>query len=511
MKSSSRRPAVVAAACAIALGAAGIAYAVLTIATTRLVTNTTGGKNQNPAITSNGGLIVFTSNVDHFHNAGTIFTPDGAFDFNAAGNDFTPLGATHPNPSCTNCDNLNQATGNLYLWRQKKVGKTVPANSVTQLTFSTSGGFAANQNPDINQPGKFVAWDSDQDHIGSNPDGNREIFLLELKTNTITQITDTTSGGETANRSANLSDNGLVLVFDSSRDFSTASCTLGDGVTACANADGNSEIMVLDRKAGTFTQVTSTTGNGTNANQRARVSNDGRFVAFQSTRDFSGTLPGGTVCTLLDGVSPCGNTNLNGQIMLFDRKHNTLTQVTNTTASGACSGDTPSERIEISRGGKFISFQSTCEAELNPTGCGSCDGNDEVFLADIVKKKLDQLTISNGGFNHVPRVSGNGGWVVFESSRSYKGFNPTHARTIYMLKRNPAKAPAGQTGPGQLIEDSGSTLTQNDKAQVVTTSITGGFNSTIEGFGVSTSGKFITFDNQKAVGNQEIWFIDRTK
>src|SRR5262249_11493647 len=122
-----------------------------------------------------------------------------------------------------------------------------------------------------------------------------------------------------------------------------------------------------------------------------------------------------------------------------------------------------------------------------------------------------QLTISNGGFNRVPRVSGSGGFVVLESSHSYKGFNPGHNRTIYVLKKNLGRAPNGFTGPGQLIEDRGASLQQNKRALVVTTSITGGFNSTIEGFGVSTSGKFITFDNAKAVGNQEIWFIDRTK
>jgi len=492
------------------LFAPGLVTAFVTIASSKLVTNTTGGKNQNPAIDQSGKVIVFTSNTDHRRATGTIFDPPAAFDFNGAGNGFTPPVAADPNPSCTNCVDANLNSGNLFLWRLAKKGSS-PANSVRQLTFSASGDFASNQAPDISQRGNFVGWDSDRDHVAGNADGNREIFLLEVATGAIAQVTTTTGGSDAANRGASLSDDGKLLAFDSSRDLAGPACALGDGVSPCANADGNAEVVVYDRVAGRFVQVTSTSGGTGNANRRARISNDGRYVGFQSNRDFGGALPGGASCAQLDGVSPCGNADGNGEIVLFDRKENRFTQITNTVSGGGCSGTDPNERVELNKQGKLVSFQSKCEAQLNPTGCGDCDGNDEVFVADIGKKGLQQLTISKGGFNRVPRISGQGSWLVFESSRNYKGLNPSHGRAIYFLRRKSGKAPAGQTGPGQLIEDSTSPLAQNAKTEAVIASVTNGFNSTIEQFGLSGNGRFVTFDNQKSVGNQEIWRVDRNK
>ena len=111
----------------------------------------------------------------------------------------------------------------------------------------------------------------------------------------------------------------------------------------------------------------------------------------------------------------------------------------------------------------------------------------------------------------MPRVSGNGAYVIFESNRTYKTQNPSHGRTIFILKRSNGKAPSGKTSPSQVVEDASSALVQNEKTQLTGTAITGGFNSSIEQFGVSTNGRFITFDNQKSVGNQEIWFVDGKK
>jgi len=499
-----------AATAAVVLSLSAVAWGDLTTATSKQVTNTTGGKNQNPVIDRSGKKIVFTSNVDQ--SGGPITDPNMTFDFDSTGNAFAT--GSPPQPICIGCNGDTSSTGNLFIWRLRGRG-SIPANSVQQITFSTSGGFTANQFPDMNQRGTTIAWDSDQDPLGTNADGNREIFLYSLLTGDTTQITDTTGNGQTANLFANLDDKARTLVFTSRADFSTnTNCTQSDGLTPCANAEGNAEVMVFDRFTGLFTQVTNTTGNLSLSNIRARVSNDGRFVAFQSTRDFGTELGVIASCTLLDGSSPCDNADGNAEIMLFDRDQNTLVQVTNTPNSGACSGATSNERVEISKRGKFLSWQSKCELEINPTGCGDCDGNDEVFLAEIKAKRVVQATISQGGFNRVPRISGSGRYVVFESNRSYLGANGGHARTLYILKRVPFKDLSGQglTAKVQLEEDAtlnGQGIVQNPDTDATTINFTGGFNTSIEQFGVSTNGRYISFDNRKGVGNQEIWFLDR--
>ncbi len=502
-----------AAAAAGALGAVGVAVAVIFQPTPKLVTNTTSGKNQNPSIDKTGNLIVFTSNVNRVTNV--TASPTGTFDFDNTGNDFTPVSATHPNPACANCNGVDSADGQLFLWRQKAHGAD-PANSVKQITFDTGGGFAANEFPDVNQNGTVVAWDSDRNHTGGNADNSREIFFYDIAAATITQVTNNAAGGgDAANRNVNWSDDGSLLVFDSNRDYAgVLGCTLTDGATACDNSDNNSEVMLYNRTGNTLTQITKTTGGGGFANIRPRISNDGTYIAFQSTVDYSGVLPAGATCTLSDGTSACNNDG-NSEIMLYVRPTspttpNTFTQITHTANVAPCAGSGSSERVEISKKGKFVTFQSQCEAQLNPTpACGSCNGNDEAFVFDRLKKKLVQITISDTGINRVPRVSGSGRFIIFESNRNYNGLNPGHSRTLYIILRNTAPAPTGVTLKGQVVEDAGSTLTQNARTKLLTINFAGGFNTTIEQFAVSTRGRFYAFDNKKGVKNQEVWFLDR--
>src|SRR5262249_15970619 len=159
--------------------------------TPKQVTVTSSGKSQNSSIDSRGDMIVFTSNVP---DAAT-----GTFDAGALGNDFTPPGATHPNPTCVNCNNTDQ-NGELFLWRLRLRKTSAPANSFTEITHTSGGGFSANQLPTINQKGTIVVWDSDRDPLGSNVDGNREIFLYNIASGVTTQITQTSGDGDAANR-----------------------------------------------------------------------------------------------------------------------------------------------------------------------------------------------------------------------------------------------------------------------------------------------------------------------
>ena len=72
--------------------------------------------------------------------------------------------------------------------------------------------------------------------------------------------------------------------------------------------------------------------------------------------------------------------------------------------------------------------------------------------------------------------------------------------------------PAGLTAKVQLEEDAtlnGAGIVQNPDTDATTLNFTGGFNTTIEQFGVSTNGRYVAFDNRKGVGNQEIWTFDR--
>jgi hypothetical protein len=452
---------------------------------------------------------VFTSSVNHV--VGVATSPGGTFDFDNSGNGFSLPAAVHPDPACLNCSAVDSGTGQLFLWRRLQK-RLQPGNAITQLTFQEGGSFGANQFPDISQDGRTIAWDSNRNHTGGNADLSREIFVMDVATGVISQVTSG-GGGDAANRNVNLTDDGKRLVFDSNRNFAgVLGCTLPDRVTACNNADGNQEIMLYDRRTNRITQLTSTSGQGVQANQRARISGEGRFVAFQSTVGFAGTLPGGTTCTQRDGISACGNDN-NGEIMLFDVGRNALTQITNTVnmPGQPCGDATPNERVELSSGARYLTWQSACEDQLNPTACGTCSDNDEVFLFERRTAGILQLTTSETGFNRVPRVTGTGTRIVFESDRNYEGLNPGQLRTLYVLRTDTRPGDPGFTGRGQLVADPLSPLTQNPDVNLVGISFAGGFNTALEQVGASSSGRYFVFDNRQGVGNQEIWFLDRAR
>lgn len=99
---------------------------------------------------------------------------------------------------------------------------------------------------------------------GGNADGNREIYLYDVTTGGISQITNTVGGNTGV---ASLSADGKRIAFDSDRDF------------VGTNADGSTEVFVYDVSSNKFTQVTNTVGTQVFA---FRLSDDGKSVIFLS-------------------------------------------------------------------------------------------------------------------------------------------------------------------------------------------------------------------------------------
>lgn len=497
-----------AGAAVLSLTLAGSASAYEPIATAKQVTNTKNNNNLHPTLDKKAQVMVFVSNSDHVSGVST--PTSGAFDYDDTGNDFAN-GDPSPAPSCVNCTSVDDNAGNLYMWVQKKkYGQ--PANTVKQLTFSSSGGIDANEFPDIDSKAKYAVWNSEDDHTGGNADGNSEIFLMDLETSLITQITDTTGGSGNANTTATLDAKARVISFASTRDFNAVvTCRRPDTVSVCFNPDENREVMFYDIENGTFTQVTDTTGDGNDANDYPRVSPDANYIAFRTTRDFSGPLSGGATCEGVEGAA-CSNDG-NGEIMVYDREELLLKQVTNTINQSGCNGKDASDRPEISKKAKYLVFESECEDQLNPTGCGDCNNNREVFFYAWKPQEIAQITISDGGYNEVPRISASGKYIVWETNRDYMGLNPGTSEAIYIIKRGSTKLRPNITGVMQVEDDStllGGGIVQNPKTQATTVQFFGGMPAD-ERIGISGNGRFFAFESSKDVGNQEVWLVDRNK
>jgi len=109
---------------------------------------------------------------------------------------------------------------------------------LSQIT-DTTGGF--NARPSINADGTRTAFDSNRDPLGTNADGNIEIFLFDT-TSGLTQITTTL--GASGNNEPSINADGTRIAFQSDLDL-----------VAGGNADGNFEIFLFDATS-TLSQIT---------------------------------------------------------------------------------------------------------------------------------------------------------------------------------------------------------------------------------------------------------------
>lgn len=192
--------------------------------TTTQVTTTTGGagNNANPTVSADGGVVAFRSTRD----IGGL-NPEGnaeIFRWSASGPTTTAITSTTAgasdgpsiaadgsriafrstaNPAGTNSD----ANQEVFLW-----SATGPAT--TQVTNTTGG---ASDGVSLSSDGTRIVFKSNRDLVsGGNADLTNEIFAVEVG-GAVTQVTDTPVGGG-GNRFPVVAGDGSSLAFESDRD-----------------------------------------------------------------------------------------------------------------------------------------------------------------------------------------------------------------------------------------------------------------------------------------------------
>jgi Tol biopolymer transport system component len=153
-----------------------------------------------------------------------------------------------------------------------RLGQT-QSTGLRRITNTTEE--AINLNPSISGDGRIVAFESTEDLAAA---GGRDHFRAIRAQVAADPATFSQIGGTRAVSPA-VSQDGSRIVFASKDD------PLG------ANPDGNSEIFLYD--GARLNQVTNTLPGSlanriTNGNFQPSISDDGRFVAFSSNRDFGG-------------------------------------------------------------------------------------------------------------------------------------------------------------------------------------------------------------------------------
>jgi putative cell wall-binding protein/Tol biopolymer transport system component len=221
--------------------------------------------------------------------------------------------------------------------RDLGTGTTVRASVDSSGTEVTSGDSSY---PAISADGRFVVFDSSAESLVPDDDnGNRDVFVYDTVAATTTRVSVHSNGnqGSGDSRHPEISRDGRFVVFESSApdliDF---------------DSNGKIDIFVHDLKTGT-TEIASVAYNGVAGDDHSRdpggppaVSNDGRYVAFQSYA--TNLVP--------------NDTNGTPDIFVRDRWAGKTTRVSVTSSGGQHEGTFGAFRVSMDALGRDVVYQA---------------------------------------------------------------------------------------------------------------------------------------------------------
>ena len=295
------------------------------------------------------------------------------------------------------------ATSDIYM-------RDLTANTTTLLSVSSASvkGNGASLYPRISASGRYVVFESDATNlVASDTNAQRDIFLRDLTAGTTERVnlvhsTNAQSSGGGCYL-ASVSDNGRYVAFES------------DAPLTSVGISGKRQIYLRDRNVGGTASTSLVTGDNSNTSKgansacnNARVSNDGRYVAFDTNSNNMNATGGGSRkdVFLRDMQQATGG----------NQSPYTAIRICSLSNSGAL-GDGNSSFAGMSSDGQVIAFESTSTNLVTPAATST-----QVYAHDMVSgmtylisKTTDGTTYGNGVSGRVA-ISGNGVWAALHSA-----------------------------------------------------------------------------------------------
>ena len=225
-------------------------------------------------------------------------------------------------------------------------------------------------NPQISSDGRYVAFQSAASNFVSNDlNGAYDIFVDDLKNNTLTLVSSNKTGGQGNHDSftPNLSADGSTVAFASDAD----NLVSGD-------SNINRDVFVKNISTGAI-QLVSVNPKGVSANglsDSPSLSADGTKIAFRS---FANDL-------VVSSVS-----DKNSDIYVKDLTTNNLTQVNLTSDGNVADGQ--SWNPQISPDGNYVAFLSDASNLVT----NDKNGVDDVFIKNLQTGELTQISDGDNG------------------------------------------------------------------------------------------------------------------
>jgi Tol biopolymer transport system component len=305
--------------------------------------------------------------------------------------------------------------------------RDLQAGTTEWVSISAGGGSPNGRSfaPAISSDGRYVAFHSEASNlILGDTNGVEDVFVRDRVAGTSERVS-VDSAGVQANQisfSAEISPDGRFVGFQS---FAT---NLVPGDT-----NGQRDIFLRDRQAGTTERVNVTTGGGQVGGQcfSFAISADGRYVAF--SHDSDDLVP--------------ADTNVRVDAFLRDRQADTTERISVTSGEGQADGH--SYATSISDDGRYVAMESNAGNLV----AGDTNSTWDVFVRDVQLGTTQRVSVDSGGaqanqLGRNPSFSAGGRWIAFQSSASNLVAGDTNATLDVFLRDRDTTAFTSLCDPG---------------------------------------------------------------
>ncbi len=266
-------------------------------------------------------------------------------------------------------------------------------NSIVRVSLS-SGGVEANgacDEPSISSDGRYVAFSSSATTlVGGDVNSQRDVFLRDLHSNQTTLVSVST-GGVQANEdiyNPQISADGNYIVYESS-----ASTLVAD------DTNSNTDVFLYDRQLAQTTRVSLAYNGaqGSDSSSYPFISDDGRYVAFQSWNSFV-----------------VGDSNNAVDVFVVDRQAGQISLASVTNEEGQSNGG--SGYPSLTADGRYVVFSSSATNLVS----GDTNANSDIFVRDCQAGTTQRVSVSSAGaqandYSGSARIASAGRYVVFDS------------------------------------------------------------------------------------------------
>jgi Tol biopolymer transport system component len=315
--------------------------------------------------------------------------------------------------------------------------KNLTTGAMELVSVDMSGVAAGGSQPDISADGRYVAFTSASgDIVKGDTRGEVDVFVRDLSANATQRVSVNNSGDEVHgySNSGSISGDGRYVVFTS------GGTNLPDA--GLPNPPIASQVYLRDTVAGTTVRVSSDATDpavsGNHHSDHADISDDGRFVAYDSWADNLGRTP---------------DNNHAADVFWWDRRG--LTPAMRVSVAGRNTESNlggHSILPSISANGRYVAFTSYA---TNFGGVGV-----QVYVRDVTTASTQVVSKSSQGFpanqtSEVATISGDGRYVAFGSDATNLIGNDTNGqRDVFvrdMLAKKTIRVSVASTGAEAIL------------------------------------------------------------